>query len=280
MAALESAERTVRALREFPLLFGAAGLFAVLKLPVEVTRPLRITYDVYAVLALLTFLFTPVLLSGLYGLAVGALENDARASFWEAVGDGYGNLLLANAVYALVQHVLLLFFALLAAVTFLGLVGGVGATVDPTLDPETAREIYGAAGFLATGGVVFVSFVYLVVRFTVAFFMQLYKPSAAVGGNDPVAAFAESASLVREHPESTLGFVLLRLFAMVVLVLPGVVAVVAMLFVQSSLLGQLDQAATGVVVAAVLVVGFAVGVVELAFLSTYRVAFYRSLVES
>lgn len=279
MAALESAERALGALREFPLLFGAAGLFAVLKLPVEATRPLRITYDVYAVLALLTFLFTPVLLAGLYGLAHGALAGDGPGSFRSAVGDGYPNLLVANLLYALFQHLLMLLFVLVAAGTFLGLVGGVGAAVETRPDPEAARALYGAAGVVAIGGVVLVSFVYVVVRFTVSFFMQLYKPSAAIGGNGPVAAFAESARLVRANPESTLGFVLLRLFAMILLVLPGVVAVVAMVLVEVNVLGQLTEPTTGILLAVVLVVGFAIGVVELAFLATYRVAFYRSLVE-
>lgn len=278
MVALESAERALRALREFPLLFGAAALFGVLKLPVEVTRPLRITYDVYAVLALLTFLFTPVLLAGLYGWADRALSGDGTGSFWAAVGDGYGNLLLANLLYALFQHVLMFVFALVAVLAFVGLVGTVGATADPTTDPETARALYSAAGVLTVGAVVLVSFVYLLVRFTVAFFMQLYKPAAAIGGHGPLEAFRVSVRLVRANPESTLGFVLVRLFAMVLLVLPGVVAVVAMLVVETSVLQQLTETTTIIAVAGALVIGFAVGVVELAFLATYRVAFYRSLV--
>lgn len=276
MAALESAERAVGALREVPLVFAAAGAFAVLKLPVEATRPLRITYDVYAVLALVTFLFTPVLLAGLYGVASGALEGEA-ASFWEAVGDGYANLLLANVAYAAVHHVLTLVFAVLALVVFVVLAGGLGIALENATDPAVARRATEAAGVAAIAGVVLVSFVYLALRLAVAFFLQLYRPSAALGDNGPAAAFAESVRLVRANPESAVAFVMVRYFAMVVLVLPGVVAAVAVVAVQSRVLGGLDGTTTGIVVLAVLVVGFAIGVVQLAFLSTYRVAFYRSL---
>lgn len=276
MAALESAERAVDALREVPLLFAAAGVFAVLKLPVEATRPLRITYDVYGVLALLTFLFTPVLLAGLYGLASGALAGEA-ASFWEAVGDGYANLLLANVAYAAVQHVLTFVFAVLALVVFVVLAGGLGVALESATDPTVARRATEAAGAAAIAGVVLVSLVYLALRLAVAFLLLLYRPSAALGGNGPAEAFAESVRLVRANPESALAFALVRYFAMVVLVLPGVVAGVAVVAVQSSVLGGVDETTTGVVVLVMLVVGFAIGVVQLAFLSTYRVAFYRSL---
>ena len=279
MVALESAERAARALREFPVLFAGAAALGVLKLPVEAFRPLRISLDVYAVLALLTFAFTPVLLSGLYGLAAGALAGTGSGDdFWQGVGDGYLNLLLANLVYALVQHVLLLVFTVVAALVFVLLAGGAGVLAEVAAEPGSAEQLYAAAGFLAVGGVILVSLVYLVVRFTVAFFLQLYQPAAVVGGRGPASAFAESASLVRANPERTLAFVLVRLFAMVVLVLPGLVAVVAVVVVEGSLLEGLGRGAGPILLAAVLVVGFAVGVLELAFLATYRVAFYRSLV--
>lgn len=279
MAALDSAERAARTLLESPVLFAAAAAFGVLKLPVEATRPLRITLDVYAVLALLTFAFTPVLLAGLYGLAAGALRGaGTTGDFWQGAGDGYLNLLLANLVYASVQHLLLLVFSVVAAVVFVVLAGGLGVLAEAAAGPENARDAYAAAGVLSTGAVVVVSVVYLAVRFTVAFFMQLYKPSAAVGGNDPLSAFAESASLVRANLESTLAFVLVRGFVMVVLLLAGLVAVVSFFLVQSSLLQQVGEGPIGIALVGVLVVGFGVGVVELAFLATYRVAFYRSLV--
>lgn len=278
MAALESAERAARALLEFPVLFVGAAALGVLKLPVEATRPLRITLDVYAVLALLTFAFTPVMLAGLYGLAAAALRGDGSAGdFWQGIGDGYLNLLLANVVYAAVQHLLMLVFTVVAVLVFVVLAGGIGVLAELTADPAAVEDVAAAAGVVSVAGIVVIAVVYLGIRFALAFFMQLYRPSAAVGGNGPVAAFAESARLVRANPESTLAFVLVRGFAMGLLVLPGLVAVVAFVVVEVSLLDQLQEA--GPLVAAVLVVGFAVGIVELAFLATYRVTFYRSLVE-
>lgn len=280
MAALESAERAARAMLDSPVLFVGAAALGVLKLPVEGFRPLRITADVYGVLALLTFAFTPVLLAGLYGLAAGAIGGSASSDdYWTGVGDGYLNLVLANILYALVQHLLLLVFFLAAVSVFALLAGGAGVLAEAASDPTSADTVTTAGGFVALGGFVCVSLAYLLARFSVAFFMQLYKPSAAVGGNGPVEAFRESAALVRANVESTLAFVLLRMFVMVVLVLPGVVALVASAVVESSLLEQLQTVTAGVVLATVLVVGFVVGVVELAFLATHRVAFYRSLVE-
>lgn len=277
---MESAERAARALLDYPLLFLGAAALGVLKLPVEAFRPLRITVDVYAVLALLTFAFTPVLLCGLYGLAAGALDDTiSTGDYWRGVGDGYRNLVLANVAYALVQHVLLLVFFVVAILVVVVLAGGVGILAGATPDPAGARRVTTASGFLGIGGLVLVSLSYLAVRFTVAFFLQLYKPSAAIGGNGPVEAFRESVSLVRANVESTMAFVLLRGFVVIVLVLPGVVALVAFVVVEASLLEQLEEATAGVLLATMLAVGFAVGVVELAFLATHRVAFYRSLVE-
>lgn len=280
MAALESAERAARALLEFPLLFLGAAAFGVLKLPVEAVRPLRITVDLYAVLALLTFAFTPVLLCGLYGLAARAIDGSpSTEDFWTGVGDGYVNLVLANLLYALVQHLVLLVFSLVAILIFVLLAGGVGILAETASNPASARRVTEASGYVALGGLVIVSLSYLVVRFTIALFMQLYKPSATVGGNGPVAAFRESAGLVRANLESTVAFVVLRGFVVIVLVLPGIVALVAFLVVEASVLDQHERATAVIVLAAVLVVGFAVGVVQLAFLATHRVAFYRSLVD-
>lgn len=278
MVALESAERAARVLREVPLLFVAAAAFGVLKLPVEATRPLRISLDVYAVLALVTFLFTPMLLAGLYGLAAGALDGTGTgAAYWRGIGDGYVNLLLANLLYATVQHLLLLVFTVLAVLAFVAVAGGGGVLVDAAADPSTIDDAYAATGLLSFAAVTLVSLVYLALRFTVAFFLQLYKPAAALGGRGPVEAFRESVRLVRANVESTLAFVLVRVFVMILLVLPGLVALVTILVVESSLLEQLDEGTAGIVLLAVAVVGFCIGVLELAFLATYRVAFYRAL---
>lgn len=280
MAALDSAERAARTVVDAPVLFVGASAFGVLKLPVEVTRPLRISVDVYGVLALLTFAFTPALLAGLYGLASNALDGDVSpGDFWTGVGDGYGNLLLAAALYALVQHLLLLSFTVLAVVVFVLLAGGLGVLAEAAADPGRVDAVTAAAGGLAVAGVVAVSVVYVAVRATVAFFLQLYKPAAALDGHGPLGAFRESARLVRANVERTLAFVLVRVFATVVLLLPGVVAVVGFLVVGGGVFDQLGRGTAGVVVVAVTAVGFAVGVVELAFLATHRVAFYRAVAD-
>lgn len=281
MAALDSAERAARTLLDHPVVFVGAAALGVLKLPVEATRTVRVALDVYGVLALLTFVFTPVLLAGVYGVAASALRDEAEpGAFWGGVGAGYVDLVLANVAYAVLQHLLLLFFSVVALVVFVLFAGGVGVVAGVVEDPGTAEDTYAAAGLLAVAGVVVVAVVYLAVRGLVAFHLQLYKPAAVLGDHGPLGAFRESVRLVRANVESTLAFVLVRLFATVLLVLPGVVAVVGVVVVDASVLRQLEGASAWVAVAAVLVVGFAVGVVELAFLATYRVAFYRSLVDA
>lgn len=278
MVALESAERAVRALREAPVVFAGAAAFGALKLPVEATRPLRITYDVYAVLALLTFLVTPALLAGLYTLAGAALDGRSGA-FLAGARAGYLNLLLANLARAVAVHVLTLLFSLVAVAAFVVLAGGVGGLLADPSAAEPTAAVREAATVAAVAGVVVVSLAYLAVRATLSFFLVLYKPATTVGGNPPAAAFAESARLAWANPESVLAFVVVRYFVTVLLVLPGVVALVALLAVDATVLEQLDGAAAGVAVAAVLAVGFVVGVLELSFLATHRVAFYRSLAE-
>lgn len=278
MVALESAERAVRALREAPVVFAGAAAFGVLKLPVEALRPLRITYDVYAALALLTFVFTPALLAGLYALSWAALDGRS-GSFLAGARAGYLNLLLANLARAVAVHALTLLFTLLAVATFALLAGGVGGLLADPAAAEPTEAVQEAATLAAVAGVVVVSLAYLAVRATLAFFLLLYKPSTALGGNPPAAAFAESARLVWANPERALAFVLVRYFVTVLLVLPGVVALVAVVAVDATVLGQLEGAAGGVAAAAVLAVAFVVGVLELSFLATHRVAFYRALVE-
>jgi hypothetical protein len=276
MVALESAERAVRALRDAPVVFAGAAALGALKLPVEALRPLRITYDVYAVLALVTFLFTPALLAGLYALAGAALDG-RRGSFLAGARAGYLNLLLANLARAAAVHAVTLLFTLVAVATFVLLAEGVGGLLaDPTAAAPT-EAVQEAASLAAVAGVVVVSVAYLGVRATLSFFLLLYKPSTAIGGNGPAAAFAESARLVWANPERALAFVLVRYFVTVLLVLPGVVALVAVVAVDATVLGQLEGAAGGVVAAAVLAVAFVVGVLELSFLATHRVAFYRAL---
>lgn len=278
MVALESAERAVRALREFPVLFAGGAAFGALKLPVEALRPLRITYDVYAVLALLTFLFTPALLAGLYALASAALD-ERTGSFLGGARAGYLDLLLANLARAVVVHALTLLFSLIAVATFVLLAGGIGGLLADPATAEPTEAVQEAATIAAVAGVVVVSLAYLAVRATFAFFLLLYKPSTAVGGNGPAAAFAESARLVWANPERALAFVLVRYFVTVLLVLPGVVALVAVVAVDATVLGQLEGAAAGVAAAAVLAVAFVVGVLEVSFLATHRVAFYRALAD-
>jgi hypothetical protein len=280
MAALESAERAVRTLREVPGLFLAAGAFAVLKLPVEATHTLRISLDVYAGLALLTFLFTPVLLAGLYGVAARAMGAVGAASFRSAAVDRYLPLVAANAMYAVVQHLLMLVFSILAVVVYVVLAGGLGTMAEVSADPSRADQLYALASLTSLLGIVVVSVVYLALRAGVAFLMQLYKPSVTVGGNGPIEAFKESARLVRANVESTLGFVLVRYFAMVVFVLPAAVAILALSLVDASVADQLGSTTGLVVLAILLVAGFAVGVLALGFLATHRVAFYDALTES
>lgn len=307
MGAFESASRALRTLSSHPVIFAVAAAFGLLKLPVETLRFLRISY-VYGLLALLAFPFTPVLLAALYGVADAALDGDHRSDgddhrssggdhvsnggaddhrrreegswtavlgdAWEGVRNGYLSLLVANVLYASLQHALLLVFTVLALAVLVVLLGGLFA-VETLADG--ARAVLGALGLAGLLAVAAVALVYVVLRSAAFFVFQLYRPAAVVGGRGPIEALRESYRLVRRNPRSAAGFVLVRAFVFLVLLLPGLVALTALALVEGAIFETLaaDQFMHVVLAGAVLV--YVIGVVQLGFLGTYRVAFYREL---
>lgn len=364
MGAIESASRSLRTLLGTPTLFLAAAVFGLLKLPVEA---FRVSW-LYWLLALATFLFTPVVLAGLYGLAAEALDDDGesapgqqarqggrpstdaagtpptpdgrpptddaggrperdgrpapdeasgnrpkpdgrtppdaadgsrakrrdggtaagvggdsadvdpprRRPFRDGVADGYLNLLAANVLYAVLQYVVLVVFLVAAAA-----VGAIpfGAALAVETMGDGGRTLVGGLGLLALVVVALVAGVYVVVRTVLLFFLQLYKPATVVGDAGPLEAFAESYRLVRANPRSAAGFVLLRGFAFLVFLLPGVAALTAFVAVESTVFEQFVGEEPTLLRLGVVVLAFGVGVVQLAFLGTYRVAFYRELAD-
>lgn len=204
-------------------------------------------------------------------------DPSSRRLFRDGVVGGYFDLLAANVLYAFVQHAVLVVFVAVAAV-----VGGVpfGAAVAVQALADGPRVLVGVLGLLALVLVALVAAVYVVVRAVLFFFLQLYRPAAVVGDAGPVGAFGESYRLVRANPRSAVGFVLVRAFAFLVFLLPGAVALAAFLAVELTVFEQFvgDQLALLGLGAAVLAYG--IGVVQLAFLGTYRVAFYRELADA
>lgn len=289
MGAIESANRALRALLRSPVVFAAAGALGVLKVPVEAAGFLRLSY-VYGLFALLAFPFTPVLLAALYGVADAALGRERRTAggadgpdgtpdpgdAWRGVRRGYLQLLIANVLYAVVQHAILFAFTALAVLAAFALFGGL-VTAEGLVDGPGSTAVLGSVGLvgaLAVGGI---ALCYVVVRFALFFLFQLYKPATVVGGRGPIEAFRESYGLVRANLRTVAAFVLVRAFVFVVFLVPGLVALIAFVGLEVTVFDAFVEGESTHVLLALAVLVFAIGVVQLAFLGTYRVAFYREL---
>lgn len=294
MGAVESASRALRALSRQPGIFLAAAAFGLLKVPIEVTGYLHLSY-VYGLLALLAFPFTPLLLAGLYGVCDAALGRDrglerttdggqAGHAFtdrpglrdaWTGIKRGYASLLLANVLYATVQHVLLFTFTVLWLWTAIVILLFTGIALELP-EGQLAGEMALLVGLLV---LLVLGAVYVFVRFGLAFFLQLYRPAAVVGGRGPIEAFVESIRLVRDNPRSAVGFVFVRAFVFVVLLMPGAIALISLLLVEIAVFEALVEDDAMHLLLALAVLVYCLGVVQLSFLGTYRVAFYRELVD-
>lgn len=287
MAVIESAERAARALRSTPLVFLAAFPFAVVKLVVEAGRltsylpvpgAALLSYVSYYGLAVITFLFTPALLAGLYGVAIGALMDESGlGTYFYGIKEGYLSLLGANIIYTVVQGVLTLTFVAFAVVTAFFAAGGLGATTVQDTDPGLAG-VMGAVGVVSLLAFLLIGLAYIAVRFLIVYYFQFYRVAAVVGDAGPLSAFSESYDLVSENKRDTFYYLLLRGFVFVVLMLPGTLAFTGYLAIETTILEQFSTDDVGIAaIVALAVVVFATGILEFAFLSAYSVAFYRDL---
>ena len=294
MGAVESASLALRALSRQPAIFLAAAAFGLLKVPIELTGYLHLSY-VYWVLALLAFPCTPLLLSALYGVCDASLKRDRRLErttdggqvghfpsgrpdlrdAWTGIKQGYASLLIANFLYATVQHLLLFAFTVLWLSAALVVMLFAGAALELS-EGTLAGDVVLFAGLLA---LTVVAAVYVLVRFGLAFFLQLYRPAAVVGDRGPVEALVESIRLVRDNPRSVVGFVLIRAFVFLVLLMPGAIALIAFLVIEIAVFEALAEEGARHLLVGVAVLVYGLGVAQLGFLGTYRVAFYRELVD-
>lgn len=264
MVVVEKAVEAARVAVRDPVVVGVAALFALVKVPVFL---MQVHGLLYAGAALLTFVVTPFLLSGLFGVSAGALGDGAAVEQFTGGGTaGYANLLVANVVYSVVRIAVILLVSLglsLAALVVLGVgvAAGSGDRLfgDPGLVPLAGLGAAGLLGLLAVLGV--------------DFLLQFYDVSAVVGGNDVGDAFAESYRLVVANRLTTLGFMALRLTVLGLLASPLVVLLYALGSTEPGTTAALGTPALAGVVA----LAYAVGVATFAFFVPYKTAVYRAL---
>jgi hypothetical protein len=266
--ALQQAVST--AVRE-PIVLGVAALVALLQIPILLSQLLPPVYAVFASLGanLLVLLLSPFTQGGMLGLADSALdgEGDVR-TFLSAGREHYVSLFAAFLVLFAVNTALVI--ATLVLLLVLGT--GFGAL---------AASANGAPGIAIPGGVGAVGVVVVAVVGLVALlyllaflFIQFYAQAIVVDDYSAVESFKRSASLVRQHFVSTLGY------SLVALLVGGTAGVV--IGVSSTLLGSAPDALQMEVTWPALIAGILLLVVVLstvvsAFTSLYSVAFYRDI---
>jgi hypothetical protein len=265
--ALQQAVST--AVRE-PIVLGVAALVALLQIPILLSQLLPPVYAVVASLGtnLLVLLLAPFTQGGMLGLADSALDGrgDIR-TFLTAGRENYVSLFAAYLVLFAVNVVLVIATLILLLVFGTGLgaiaasAGGAGGALSGGV---------GALGFVFVGVVALLALAYLVAFL----FIQFYAQAIVVDDYNAVNSFKRSASLVRQHFVSTLGYSLLALL------IGGIAGVV--IGVSSTLLGSAPNALQMDVTSPALIAGILLLVVVLstvssAFTSLYSVAFYRDL---
>jgi hypothetical protein len=265
--ALQQAVST--AVRE-PIVLGVAALVALLQLPILLSQLLPPVYAVVASLGanLLVLLLAPFTQGGMLGLADSALDGrgDIR-TFLSAGREHYVSLFAAYLVLLAVNIVL----AIATLVLFLVFGAGLGAVAASAGGAGSGLGGgVGALGFVFVGVVALIALAYLVGFL----FIQFYAQAIVVDDYNAVNSFKRSASLVRQHFVSTLGY------SLVALLIGGIAG--AVIGVSSTLLGSAPNALQMDVTSPALIAGIVILVVVLstvssAFTSLYSVAFYRDL---
>jgi hypothetical protein len=262
MAVLKALRRTPDALRRSPVLFAPVLvilLFQVPQLVLQTIDPLLASV-ISLGLSLLFVFAMPFFQAGIVGMADEAL--DGRTSLDRFLHEGRSNYVSVLVAYLLLVAVnfvigfVVFFVAIFGGIAFFGDVGG-GANLT----------VLGTVGVIAA--------VLVLVYLLFVFFIQFYAQAIVIDGFGAVAGIKHSASVVRRHLASTLGYTLL------VAALGGVAGLV---FAVAGLLASPrsttalplpELSLAGTVGVAVLVV--LLGTLFGGFFAVYSVAFYRTL---
>jgi hypothetical protein len=268
MRPLNALQRTLSTAIREPVVLGVAALVALLQIPILLSQLLPPLYAVFVSLGanLVVLVLAPFTQGGLLGLADSALdgEGDLR-TFLRAGREHYVSLFAA--------YLVLIGVVLLAGVATLVLLAVAGAGFG-----AVAAGVSGAPGVMLPGGIgiVFAGVVALVaLAYLVAFlFVQFYAQAIVVDDYSVTDSFTRSASLVRQHLLSTLGY------SLVSLVIGGLAG--AVVGVSSTVVGNAPNAldvefTSPAVIAGILLLVVVLSTLSSAFTSLYSVAFYRDI---
>lgn len=265
MALSESLSTAVATLREHPLIFVVGFAYAVL---VQLGTAVQFFDGAVSSVVGLAFVFVyPFLFAGLVGMVDAALDGGTSLEQFVASGrSNYLSLLGALLLIGIVTGVVFVVAAVLALLLSILLVGGLSAS--------------GSAGSALAGfGLLAVVFGLALVLVTLlgALFLQFVAETIVLDGAGAVESISKSAGLVRRHFASVLGFSVV--FGVLSLVLQGPSQVLYYLAVDFPVGPDQQGPVVGnpSLLGASVVLGVVLGTLAIALLTTFHVAYYRSI---
>lgn len=257
---LGAAIKAGETIRRHPALLVAAAALAVFRALATVGQ--YVNQLLILLLAVPLFFVTPFFLAGLLGSADDALRGGTTATGWLGWGKRrYLALLGAN----LAQGAILMGIALTFSVVVLALGVGFMTVTSGGLTTVTALLVVGLL------------VVYAVAILLFAILTVVYKPSAVVGDNGPIEALKESYRLTRPNLLSAFAFLVFRSLITFGFTMLAAIAILLTMGWDPSSLSVAVTKLTPTTVAIAFAVVYPVQLVSDAFLSTYTVAYYRSL---
>jgi hypothetical protein len=288
MGAVSSLRTAGGALARNPVILAGTFLGAAFGVGQFAAQGLEIPF-LGPLLGLVSFLVSPFLAAGVFGMADEAVDGNTSFGTFLRVGRArYLPYLLASLLYAVLAGVVA--FALVLVVAIVVLVGigvGMGAAGNP--------EAIGALGTATVVGIALVVLVAVLLFVLFVFFLQFFGVAIVVDRAGVAGCFGRSYRLVRRNLLGTLGYSVLRILVNVLALVPFVV-IAAVLFVAGGggeVIESLDASvngtnattgapfdATGPALSPVALTGIAIAFLVYqtlvsGYLQTYAVAFYR-----
>lgn len=263
MAVLNALRRTPGAIGRNPVLLVPVVLLMLTQLPpllLQSVNPL-LSSIVSMVLSLVLIVVIPFFQGGTIAMADESL--DGRTKLQTFVDAGKSNYLSILGAYL----ILLAVYFVLGIIGFIFMVVGFASVLGAGGLESASMAALVVIGILVAAAIL----VYLVA----VFFLQFYGQAIVLEGEGAIGGLKRSASVVRNHLVSTLGYTVL---CMVFGGLLGVVFAVASLVLSpqpTTFAAMPDPSLTVVSVAALVM--FIVGTVFSVFFLVFSVSFYRSL---
>lgn len=260
---LDSLRQAPRALRENPILFVPVMVVMALQLPQLVlrsTNPILSSIVSFGVL-LVILVMMPFFQGGLIGMADEAL--DGRTTIQTFVAEGKSNYMSILVAYLALMAIN---FALGIVVFFIAIFGGTILLQEGGL--QTANTA------VLAGGSIVVALIFLVYLLFI-FFVQFYGQAIVLEEKGVIDGIKRSASVVRHHLVSTLGYSLIG--AVVGGVAGSIFATTSILLSpQSTPMLVLPEPTLSMVIG-LGVITVVCGVLVGSFFAVYSVSFYRAI---